>query len=329
MKGNYILQRFKKIGYMTNNFVDEKISFPRKLIIWGDLLISIIVLGAGITDYFQYKFYKKKMIEKRNFIVHRKRMKIVNKSNNKEDMKIFNDKKEFNRIFDDFISRDWLDLEEDSFEAFVEFANKHKKFIVKPKDGSHGKGIYFVDTNELKDLRYSFEKIAKEKAIIEEIIVQNKEVAEFNPASVNTLRVVTFVDHENTPHVMTANLRVGRGQRIADNFHHEGIASLIDIDTGIVVTRGIDGKSQRYVVHPISGKKIVGFEIPLWEEVKDLAKRAALVVPTVRYVGWDVALGEEGKIYIVEGNCAADPDISQLPDQEGKWNLYKPYLDKL
>ena len=40
--------------------------------------------------------------------------------------------------------------------------------------------------------------------------------------------------------IMTADLRLGRKGKVADNFHHNGIASLIDVDTGIIYTMGID-----------------------------------------------------------------------------------------
>lgn len=328
-KLEYIKERFKKINYMMNNFIEDDLNIFQKALVIGDLGLSILVYGAGITDYFQYQFYKRRPIDKNKFIVHRKRMRIVNTCNDKEDREIFNHKSRFNEIFTDYIGRDWKDLDNCTYEEFCDFAKKHKKFIVKPMEGSHGKGIYFETIDENSDLNKIYEKIKSEKALIEEIIVQNDEIAEFNPSSVNTLRVVTLLDKDNNPRVMTANLRMGRGDRVADNFHHHGIASLLDVETGIVKTSGIDGKAERYLYHPISGKQIVGFKIPYWEQVTKTVKEAAKVIPTVRYVGWDVAVGKDGRIYIVEGNSAADPDISQLPDQIGKWPLYEPYINDI
>lgn len=29
---------------------------------------------------------------------------------------------------------------------------------------------------------------------------------------------------------------------------------------------------------------------------------------------------------IVEGNCMADPDVTQMPDGKGKWPMYVPIL---
>lgn len=323
---NYIVERIKKIGYMLDQFSDSRLNVFQKSLVVLDMGLAMLLLGCGITDYFQYKFYKKRYIDRRQFIVHRKRMKIVRTCNDKKDRQIFDDKTRFNERFSDYITRDWLNSQQASLEDFRAFTNKHQRFIVKPMEGSHGRGIYRVQLPTEESLDELYNKIQGQEAIIEETIKQDQELADFNPASVNTLRVVTLIDSKGEVHIMSANLRVGRGERIADNFHHQGIASLIDIESGLVMTRGIDGKGHQYVVHPISEKPFVGFKIPYWDKVKKTVMEAAQVVPTVRYVGWDVALGEGGRIYLVEGNAAADPDISQLPDQVGKWPLYKDLI---
>src|SRR5699024_2844236 len=195
-----------------------------------------------------------------------------------------------------------------------------------PIGESHGKGISIVEIKRETDLVSLYKELKNENSIIEELIVQHKDLAEFNPTSVNTLRVVTLFCPDGEVRVMTANLRVGNGLRYADNFHHNGIATLLNVNTGIVVTSGIDMNFNRYMIHQVSGKQIIGFKVPYWDEVVKTVKKVAKVTPTVGYVGWDVAIGENGEIIILEGNAAADPDISQMPDQIGKWPLYEPFV---
>src|SRR5699024_7828925 len=133
------------------------------------------------------------------------------------------------------------------FLAFEKFIKRHTEFIVKPPEGSHGKGIRFIQSREIKNVEVLFEKMQKEKVLLEEKIIQHEKLSEFNPTSVNTLRVVTLLLPNDKVRVMTANLRMGNGPKYADNFHHDGIASLIDIETGIVVTGGIDRDFRRYI----------------------------------------------------------------------------------
>ena len=55
-------------------------------------------------------------------------------------------------------------------------------------------------------------------------------------------------------------------------------------------------------------------------------ENAAWVHPEVRYVGWDVTIKGNGEIVLIEGNSGADPDVTQVEDQIGKWPLYEPLL---
>lgn len=325
-KLSYIGERLQKIKRMMNAHTEENLNIFQKTKMILDLGFSMMLYGSGINDYFQYQFYKRKHVGRKKFVVYRKRMRIVNTFNDSEDRKVLDIKPLFNKKYNAFIQRDWLDISNSTFEEFKDFTQRQNKFIVKPVDGSHGKGIRIIEITDETNLDNLYIELLNENPIIEEIIIQHEELAEFNPTSVNTLRVVTLICPDGEVRVMTSNLRVGNGVRYADNFHHNGIAMLVNVDTGIVVTTGIDMNLNRYIIHPESGKQLVGFKIPYWEEVKKVCKKAAMVTPTVGYVGWDVAIGKNGEIIILEGNAAADPDISQMPDQIGKWPLYERFV---
>ena len=171
-----------------------------------------------------------------------------------------------------------------------------------------------------------YDKCKKDKILLEEVLTQNDELAAFNNSAVNTIRIVTLICADDSIRIMAAVLRLSRKGKFADNFHHDGIAALIDIETGLVNTVGVDRKWNRYTVHPDSRKSIVGFQIPKWSEILATVKKAAWVHPEVRYVGWDVTIKGNGEIVLIEGNSGADPDVTQVEDQIGKWPLYEPLL---
>lgn len=319
-----VINRFKKVRRMMRDLIEEDLNFLQKSIICVDLGVCIFLYGSGINDYFQYKFYKRKHNSRKTFIVHRKRMHIIKKFNNPMDQEMFNTKSEFNEKYSEFIGRDWLPLQNSTIKEFKKFVDKHPHFIAKVVNGSHGKGIEVLDlNNRKKSLKEIYYNLKKNNVIIEELIEQHVELAKFNPSSVNTLRVVTLLGKDDKVRVMTANLRVGNGEKFADNFHHNGIASLLDIETGMVITSGIDMNLKRYYVHPYTGQQIIGYQVPYWSEIVRVCKEVAQVTPSVGYVGWDVAVGKNGEVIIIEGNASADPDVSQIPDQVGKWPLYK------
>ncbi|WP_058991114.1 sugar-transfer associated ATP-grasp domain-containing protein [Anaerococcus rubeinfantis] len=323
----YVKNHINKYSLLKNMFIGET-SKLESVKIFFDFWISVIVLGAGINDYFQYNFYKKNYSERNKFIVGRKWKKILIKCNGSTKIDLFDDKLKFNNKFNDFLKRDWLDVDNTRFEDFSDFILKHDIFFLKQNIGSGGNGITKHKSNEIKNFEEFYKKINGKSFILEGALVQNKELAEFNPSSVNTIRVVTIRDNEKV-HVMDAILRMGNGEKSTDNFHQHGLAMKMDVKTGEVISCAIDKSNNKYYEHPISHKKLLGFKVPYWNEVIDTVIRASKVSNEVRYVGWDIAILDNGEVSIIEGNCSADPDITQMPEQIGRWEEYKKVIDNL
>lgn len=319
---SYINTRLKKISEQMNIY-EPNASLLQKIWIIFDLIVSIIVDGATIDEYFQYYFRFKRFSERRKFFIGRKRKKLVKILNNEDYREYLDNKIKFNKKFNHFISRDWLYLQEHTERDFESFINKHKEIFVKPVKGRYGLGTRIIRRDEIDNIQEFYQSLKNEDVLLEEVIKQHEIIKEFNPSSVNTIRVVTLLTASNSPKIVTATFRCGNGDKCADNFHHGGIAALIDINTGIVKTTGIDRNKNRYIVHPVTNKQIIGFRVPNWEKIKEKVAQAAKVIPEIRYIGWDVAIKDNGEIAIIEGNFAADPDVSQMPDQIGKWDLYK------
>jgi len=55
---------------------------------------------------------------------------------------------------------------------------------------------------------------------------------------------------------------------------------------------------------------------------------ASRVLPQVRHVGWDVVIGKNSEIIILEGNSRPDPILVQLTNRKGIWNDYKRNIGK-
>ena len=306
-----------------------KLSFFQKMFLLLDYGHAAFRFRIHTADYFKLKLHEKNNWGKSLYVTDYKKMKFVRTVNNMEDAKYFREKNLFFDKFKEFANRDALNLETCSQEEFAVFANKHNAFFVKPVNGFFGLGAYVEHYTPGENVEALFSKLSGQKLLAEEVIEQIDYMADFNASSVNTLRVVTFIPKDGKPIVLPgAAIRLGRTGKNADNFHHGGIGAQIDVETGIVCTKGIDKEGKRYVIHPDSGATIVGFKIPCWEQVCDVVKAAALVLPEVRYVGWDVAITKENKIVLIEGNHCADPDLAQMSDGIGAWPMFRQYLDE-
>ena len=312
------LETFRLLSQLS---FQRPLSLGEKIGLMADILWERIRYGTEIQDYFQYGFYKLKNRERRTYMTFTRLRYTMSVCNNPAKRDLFDDKALFNRTFAAYIRRDWLDVTTADYADFEAFAKKHPSFFAKARSGMFGQdaGRYDTDGKKLEEI---YNHLKKNGCIVEELISQHRELRAFNEDSVNTLRVVTLLRADGSPKIMAAVLRLGRKGKTADNFHHFGIAATVDVDTGITNSCGIDREFKRYLVHPDSGKQIIGFRIPSWDRITELVARAAKVVPDVGYVGWDLAVDENGDVQLVEGNYGADPDVTQMPCREGKWPLY-------
>ncbi len=290
--------------------------------LWIDYAVSFLIYGVSCTEYVSYEFFNKKHNYKRNFITHRKSKKIEKWFNAEENKMVFNNKKIFNEKFSDFVKREWIYSKDKSNDEIVDFIKEKKEVIVKPLGLSSGKGIYKISSNDISTLNIS--DLKKQDVLIEELVVNHRDIKNIYPSSLNSVRIYTLINNEGTIEILQALLRLGNGNSIVDNFHNNGIVCLIDVETGIVKQPARDREMNEYLFHPKSNIQVVGFLIPKWKEVLKLVIKASKLYPTSRYIAWDIAILDD-RLEMIEGNYQGDPTILQMFDKKGR---YKEFKDK-
>ena len=314
-------------------FADEKIgglNTIQKIGVIFDSAWEKFVHGANKVDYFQYGFYYKNRHGRDEFITIGKCCRVLAACNPVDKWSLLADKAQFIKLYKDFLGRDAMDMATVTKNEFDAFVSKHDKMFIKPAGGTYGRGVSIEPCGDNVDNDALYERLKGESIVAEEVITQHPELEKFNASSLNSLRVVTLLCADGVVRILPgATIRLGREGRIADNFHHNGITAQIDIKTGVTCSMAIDKAGNRYVSHPDSDINVVGFKVPMWDEVCETVKAAALVCPDLRYIGWDVAVTADNRVVIVEGNERADPDVGQMSDGIGKWPVYKPYIEEI
>jgi len=222
-----------------------------------------------------------------------------------------------------------------NFEDFKNKFENEKKIIYKPRASSGGKG---VKTFELTGDNFEsvYEKIvALGDGIVEGYLVQHPEMQNFSISAVNTVRFVTVnppqgnlfgkVTGENVDFLYVA-LRMGQGSSCVDNLHGGGMIAGVDVETGEVVTCGVDYTLKVYDVHPDTLAPILGFKIPFFNEAKQMIREASKGLPG--YFGWDIAITSTGPV-IIEINTNPDSVCLQLPyvpERKGMRYIVEKYL---
>lgn len=309
-KIKYLFKRILKMNYKkffdTINLVHKR-SGKNRIVIFFDIIVCGFKYQAGYMDYNLFEMYKMNSKERKTVITRGINNSFIKKYNDQSQIYKFEDKVEFNKIFDKYLNREWIYLKESSLEDFKKYIKDKKEIIVKPVDSSCGTGIEIIDpsTRDPKELYDTL--INNKQFLVEDVVKQNKEISNIYPHSVNTLRVVTI-----NKKVVAAYLRIGNKGNVVDNFNHGGMATKVNIENGLIEFPAIDKNSEVYTIHPETKHKIVGVQVPMWDKVVELCETIAHVIPEVGYVGWDICVGED-KLYLIEGNDFPGHDIYQLP----------------
>lgn len=325
-----IINRFKRIDFSNlYSMVSEisDITNKSKIAVFIDMTRCYKKYGAGYSEYHEYEYYLLNDAERETFMTSTMANKIVLKYNQKEFRHLFYDKSNFNQTFDKYIGRDWIDIRTVDQQTAKEFLNDQQTIMIKETKNLMGHGVERVVANEVDDFSTFHEKAMEKKQYLwEEFFIQNSKMSKLHEQSVNTLRVITFYDGKDV-HILEKIIKIGNGGHL-DNFGAGGMYTILDEDWKIKYP-AFDGQGRTFKVHPISNEELVGFQVPMHDEVSTMINQAAKVIPEIPYVGWDVAIGENGPV-LIEGNY--NSGVFQMkPSITGKKKglkpLYERYID--
>lgn len=280
--------------------------------------------------YFTGFLYRKGNDRYLDYICHKTANNLKSKLNNSNHISILENKLIFQNYFsyhnieipkilgysfrkNFFISNNRFYIE--SYEHFKNIINnifnnsKIDSIFVKPFDGLGGKNTFKIDKRKLiKDenkLLELFRKIDSNDFLFQETVNQNDILSKVNSSSLNTIRIHTFFNDDGDVEIISALMRFGTNGGIVDNASGGGFMVNVDIDKGTLLGKGITPLKlggKEYIIHPNSETIINGFEIPYFDKAKKLVKKAGSLIPTLRLVGWDVGITDNGPI-LIEGNA--------------------------
>lgn len=182
----------------------------------------------------------------------------------------------------------------------------------KETEGECGMGIFilkveneklFINGSEIS-IESLEQKLLGAEYLFQEVVEQHEDMNKLYSGSINTLRLITVRSlKDNKYYVMPSILRIGANGSCVDNTSQGGFAVGFDLKTGRLNEYGFQKpqfglKSDR---HPDSGIKFSEFIIPYFQEAIDAALYFHSMLKDIQSVGWDIAIGKQGPIFI-EGN---------------------------
>ena len=255
-----------------------------------DMIKNFLRYGIGYTDYLKGDYINLTKEQKKTFVTTKSFYKLLHYLNNPKYDACMSDKLVFNKIFNKYLGREWIDIRTTSLDEFKLFLKGKKTIFAKPPTEFGGHGIEKIVVKEIENVSELYEKLKKKKLnLIEDGLVQHKELDKLNPYAVNSFRIVTLVK-DGKSYILANALRIN----VDDAYMRLN-------EQGIICSRVVDDVANVYEEHPLAKIKFNTVKVPFVKEAFKMALEAALVVPEVRYVGWDFAITENGPV-IMEGN---------------------------
>lgn len=317
---SFILRKIKTIDHsrMNNmiNFISKE-SGKSKLYIRVDLVKNFITRGIGYTDYMKGNYVNLNAKEKKDYLTTKNFYQLINYLNKDEYNILFHDKIIFNGIFKEYLKRDYIDIRKVGVEGLKKFLKGKENVFVKKHNSYGAQGVNKLDIEENMDIQKVYKKLMKNgQYLVEDTLIQHEYLNKINPSVVNNLRLVTLVK-DGECHIIAIVLRINRGT--------EEVISCDDIfmhinEDGTLDGNVADADGNIYTEHPKTKFQFHDMKIPYVKESLEMIKKAALEVPEVRYVGWDVAITENGPA-IIEGNYYPSYGLHQYYLLKGKRNV--------
>ena len=271
-----------------------------------DMIYCLHRYGISFQDYLAFDFPRKTSIARNEYISDKLRYYYCDILNKKDIEALMTDKIRCYQTYKPFYKRDMLGCYTiNDLDDFLSFCNKSKSFIYKPLGAHSGRGVEMVNTDG-KFIAEDFfqQRIHLGPFVVEEIIKQGNELAYLHPESVNTLRVVTFRNDDKVD-ILLALLRIGVGNSVVDNGGAGGIMANVDVELGIVDSKGLDFKGTTYTIHPDTKVPIIGFQIPQWLEAKEFLTKLAKHIEGTIFISWDIAFSQMGWCLVEANDCGA------------------------
>ncbi|CAN0563934.1 unnamed protein product, partial [Ectocarpus sp. 12 AP-2014] len=200
-----------------------------------------------------------------------------------------------------FFSGPFLLSEDEAIQKIKEY----DKFIIKPSiESGGGKNVKIIQKdsyskwNEVEYFKSLFKEYKKDY-IIQQVLEQNKFMAELNPSSINTIRICSYL-RLNEVVILSAILRIGQKGMDIDNSAAGGVA--VTIEPNGRLQKKAYNKLNFYEERMLNNVSLNQFSVPNYENLKSKVQELHLQMPYFRVISWDMAIDQNDEPVLLEMN---------------------------
>ena len=185
----------------------------------------------------------------------------------------------------------------------IDFCSTLSQFVIKPSMGSWGgSGVKKIELNSVDDKKNLLKVIFtdyKKDFVVQEMLKQSPELAKFNPSSINTLRVMSYLRPSGVV-ILSKLLRTGKEGSFTDSITTGGVAVGVDED-GRLTDFGVNGFGIK-TKNLKDDKRFKAFVFPENDKIFETIEKVHKQMPYFKLISWDVMINDKSEIKIIEFN---------------------------
>lgn len=293
-KFKYFFNRIRSIQFKRMNEVlnrEAELNNKSKLQIRLDYVSRVLDSKLGYVDYMKGNYANLTEEDRKKMLTGENYRKLLSYLNPIEYRIVMDDKLICNKIFRDYINRKYIDLRITTLIEFEKFLKGKKNVFAKLVDGFGGDGVKKIKVDEIKNIKKIYKELIKNRQfLVEDEIIQHEDLNKINKYAVNNIRIITILK-DNNVHVLERVLRINDGK--TDTISSHDIQGRLD-EKGNLISKMVDDDLNIFETHPVTGFRFEGIKIPYMKETLELCKKAALEVPNIRFIGFDIAITKNG-----------------------------------
>jgi hypothetical protein len=163
----------ERLNLLANRIAKENnksVSYVKR-----DMIKNFLKHRIGYTDYFKGNYINLTEERKKDFVTSRNFINILEYLNPEEYRIVMLNKLIFNRMFKDYLKREFLDVRTATEDDIKKFIKNKKNVFAKPITNFGGHGIKKIKVSDIKDIK-KFKKMLldNKQYLLEEEIIQHK-----------------------------------------------------------------------------------------------------------------------------------------------------------
>lgn len=214
-----------------------------------------------------------------------------------------------------------------SLEEAIAYCSNLDQFVIKPSMGTWGgqsvRKIELEGSKDKKKLLNELFQEYKKDFVIQEILTQSPELAKFNPTSINTMRVMSYLRPSGVV-ILSKLLRTGKEGSFTDNTSSGGVAFGVDAE-GKLTDFGIDEFGVK-TKNLGDDDRFKDFVFPQNEKIVATIEKVHKQMPYFKLVSWDVMVNDKSEVKIIEFNTFGQGiNLHQITNGP----LFREYFDEI